>query len=69
MITVKTNTNIKIPRVPNFILCTNAAGALNGKKLPLSAFDEAGLREIGERWTIDLINRAEEQGEVVRSNI
>ncbi len=61
MQTVKIEANVKTPKVPNFLLCTNSAGALNGSKLPLSALDEEGLRAMGEQWTLDLINRATEQ--------
>ena len=46
---------VVIPRVPNFIL---TAGEM---KLPLSAFDDAGLLEIAKQWTANLLERAAEQ--------
>lgn len=47
---------VKVPRVPNFLLLED-----DTQKLPLSAFDEDALRQVGEAWTNALIARAKEQ--------
>lgn len=52
--------DVKIPRVPNFIFL-----AKTDAKVPVSHFPEDKLREIGERWTERLIERAKEQGEAM----
>jgi hypothetical protein len=42
---------IKLPSVPNFILCAN------GDKLPVTDFSEEELTEVGKEWTEALIHK------------
>ena len=55
IVTVKAE--IEIPRVPNFLRTTS------GQLMPLSAFEEAGLRAMGAEWIENLVRRAKEQRE------
>ena len=52
----KVYAEVEVPRVPNF-LRTEAT------QLPLSAFTDDALREIGQDWTDNLIERAQKQRE------
>lgn len=56
MRTFRVTAEIEIPKVPNFLRMTD------GQMLPVSAVDEAHLREIGKLWTEALVERAKEQG-------
>jgi hypothetical protein len=53
-------TEIKTPTTPNFIKVTIGKQEVN---LSISEFDEKELREIGERWTNDLIASARKRKE------
>jgi hypothetical protein len=48
-------TKIQMPRVPNFLLTEE------GMTIPVSAFGNDMLRQIGEAWTTQLLNNAERQ--------
>lgn len=56
MKTYKVKAEIEIPKPPSFLRMTD------GHTLPVSAVDEASLREIGKLWTDALVERAKEQG-------
>ena len=47
---------VRVPRVPNFLLLED-----DSQKLPVSAFDEDALRQLGAAWTEALVKRAREQ--------
>ena len=47
---------VKVPRVPNFLILEDES-----QKLPVSAFDEDALRQLGAEWTEALVKRAREQ--------
>jgi hypothetical protein len=53
---INVHAQIEIPRVPNFLKMEG------GKTIPISAITEEGFREIGKKWTEELIARAKEQG-------
>jgi len=55
---VDMHTPIHTPSVPNFIQLAKGEG-----KLPLSQFSESALKEIGNAWTNNLIERAKEMKE------
>lgn len=57
METIQVVATVRVPKVPNFLLMDN------DQKLPLSAFTEDGLRELGKAWTDNLLKRAKEQRE------
>jgi len=58
---VTVSTQVEIPRIPNFL--RTAAGML-----PLTAFSDEGLREIGEQWIENLLERRKEQAEDSKNN-
>lgn len=53
---IDTKSTIKIPAVPSFLNMENNEGYL-----PVCAVSESQLRELGNKWTEQLIRRAREQ--------
>jgi len=49
---MKIQREIKIPSVPNFILC-------DGIPVPIAEFSNKELMEIGKLWTKELVKKAE----------
>jgi hypothetical protein len=47
--------SVEIPEVPSFLMMSD------GQKIPLSAVSEIGLEEIGQEWTLALINKARKE--------
>ncbi len=52
---VTVTAEIEIPNTPNFLRMAD------GQTLPISAVGENSLKEIGEAWTLALINKARKQ--------
>lgn len=57
---ITVSAKIEIPTAPEKIYLAGGAGVL-----PLTAFDMEALREIGEEWTKNLIEKAKEQAKEV----
>ena len=54
-IEIQVKATVEIPQVPKFLKMND------GQTIPISAITEEGLREIGEAWTLELINAAAKQ--------
>lgn len=53
--TIHTRTEVKLPQVPNFLICEN------GDKLHIADVQDDDLRAIGEAWTVELLATAEKR--------
>lgn len=49
---IKVTMEIEVPRVPNFLRRSD------GVMMPINLISHESLRELGQQWTDDLINRA-----------
>lgn len=57
---VKTEIDIQIPSIPNYILFNDGA---KQNTLPISAFSEEELRAIGAQWTEELVKKSKRKVE------
>lgn len=56
---------VKIPEVPNYLIIEGGLGA----PTPIHMFTEAALREIGRRWTAELIKKGRERRAAERKGL
>jgi len=55
---IQVQAKARVPRVPNFIMLEDG-----DTKIRIGDINDAGLKNIGKEWTINLLERAKEQRE------